>query len=220
MSASNQQEGRQRDGSSKRGSEMDVGVLKKEGLIARRERRTDPMARVVERCQEGDPAAFRALYDRYAAGVHRHLCVLIGPGEDVDDLIQLVFLNVFQSIDRFKGRSAFSTWLFRITVNVARQEIRQRKRRRRLDAAVHEVSEVRGAGTRRNPEKQLSEWQEIYDVLDRLPPKKRETYVLYTYEGCSLSDIAQLLNSSISTIGSRLQSARKELLRALEGGSR
>ncbi|MFO8072895.1 MAG: sigma-70 family RNA polymerase sigma factor [Polyangia bacterium] len=199
---------------------MDAGVLGKQGLIARRKRETDPLARVVERCQEGDPAAFRQLYDRCAAGVHRHLCVLIGPGEDVDDLIQLVFLNVFQSIGRFKGRSAFSTWLFRITVNVARQEIRQRKRRRRLDAAVHEVSEVRGAGTSRDPEKQLSEWQEIYDVLDRLPPKKRETYVLYTYEGFSLSDIAQLLSSSISTIGSRLQSARREILRALEGGRR
>jgi RNA polymerase sigma-70 factor (ECF subfamily) len=194
---------------------LQVGVLEKVGLRTKRVTKADRMRRLVERCQAGDPAAFRDLYDESVAGVHRHLSLLIGPGPDIDDLVQLVFLNVFNSIKRFRGQSAFSTWLFRITVNVARQEIRLRGRRRRLGSAIHSASKVRPNAVDATPERQLSVSQQVYDVLDDLPPKKRETFVLYTYEGYSLEEIAGLLGSSVSTIGSRLQSARKEIVKIL-----
>jgi RNA polymerase sigma-70 factor (ECF subfamily) len=191
---------------------MRVGVLENLGTKARAKPKADPVARLVERCKEGDTVAFRELFDRHVAGVHRHLSLLIGPSTDIDDLVQLVFLNVFQSIGRFRGHSAFSTWLFRITINVARQEIRVRGRHRRLSTALAEVSKIRGTSVRQTPENRLATWEQVYDVLDRLTLKKRETFILYTYEGYSLEEIARLLGSSVSTIGSRLQSARKEIL--------
>ncbi|MBW2275988.1 MAG: RNA polymerase sigma factor [Deltaproteobacteria bacterium] len=199
---------------------MRVGVLENLSTGTRRKAKPDPVAKVVGRCKEGDPAAFRELFDRHVAGVHRHLNLLIGPSADVDDLVQLVFLNVYQSIARFRGQSAFSTWLFRITINVARQEIRVRGRHRRLSTALTEVSLVRGTSIRQTPENRLATWEKVYDVLDQLTMKKRETFILYTYEGYSLEEIARLLGSSVSTIGSRLQSARKEILAILgEGGA-
>ncbi len=194
---------------------MSVGVLQKVGIRSAGKTRVDPAAELVARCQEGDAAAFRELFDLHVAGVHRHLSLLIGPNEDVDDLVQLVFLNVFQSIKRFKGISAFSTWLFRIIINVARQEIRVRGRHRRLNTAINDVGRVKGTSVKTTPESRLSTWQQIYDVLDRLSSKKRETFILYIYEGYSLEEIANLLDSSVSTIGSRLQAGRKEILQQL-----
>ena len=191
---------------------MSVGVIEKLGIVAKRKARVDPVADIVASAKKGDPAAFRRLFEKHGAGVHRHLSLLIGPNEDVDDLVQLVFLNVYQSIGRFRGKSAFSTWLFRITINVARQEIRMRGRRRRLSTAICDVSKVARSGVKHTPEGSLSTWQQIYKVLDRLSPKKRETFILYMYEGYSLEEIARLLGSSVSTIGSRLQAGRKEIL--------
>jgi RNA polymerase sigma-70 factor (ECF subfamily) len=196
---------------------VQVGILEKTGVNTRAKAPTkaDRIAKLVSRCQGGDTAAFQQLYTEFVAGVHRHLSILIGPGPDIDDLTQLVFLNVFNSIKRFKGRSAFSTWLFRITVNVARQEIRSKSRRRKLANAAYDVSETKPHGVGRTPESDLLVQQQIYKILDTLPPKKRETYILYVYEGYSLDEIAVLLGSSVSTIGSRLQSARKEIVKAL-----
>jgi RNA polymerase sigma-70 factor (ECF subfamily) len=171
---------------------------------------------MVERCQAGDPVAFRQIFENHVDGVHRHLSLLLGPGADVEDLVQLVFLNVFQSIGRFKGRSAFSTWLFRITVNVARQEIRTNRRRRKLSAAVAENGATVQGKSESTPERRLASRQEAYEILERLSWKKRETYVLYAYEGYSLEEIAALLDSSVSTIGSRLQAARREIIDCLQ----
>jgi RNA polymerase sigma-70 factor (ECF subfamily) len=194
---------------------MSVGILEKLGVGVRRAAAADPVGEVVTRAKRGDPAAFGELFRRHVGGVHRHLLLLIGPDADIDDLVQLVFLNVFQSLHGFKGQAAFSTWLFRITINVARQELRVRKRLRRLATAVQDVKTVQSRQQDANQERQLASWQQIYEVLDRLSFKKRETYILYMYEGYSLDEIARLVRSSVSTIGSRLQSARREILRTL-----
>ena len=189
---------------------MNTVAIHNTGTIAKA--KPAPVSQLVTLCKQGDKDAFRELYDRHVAGVSRHLSLLLGPGEDVDDLIQLVFLNVFQSIKRFRGASAFSTWLFRITINVARQEIRSKTRKRRLDGAVKEAGELKQNLPSSTPEKKLADLEQVYKYLDKLSPKKRETFILYTYEGYSLQEIAELLNSSVSTIGSRLQSARKEVI--------
>jgi RNA polymerase sigma-70 factor (ECF subfamily) len=216
MAATNKQKDGGR-GRSREGKSMSVGVLAKLGIGVRRREKADPIADIVARCKQGDAAAFRELFERHVSGVYRHLKLLIGPNEDVDDLVQLVFLNVFQSIKRFKGDSAFSTWLFRITINVARQEIRVRGRQRRLSTAVVDVGKVTSTSVRQTPESRVANWEHIYEVLDRLTPKKRETFILYMYEGYSLEEIARLLGSSVSTIGSRLQAGRREILDVLGG---
>lgn len=192
-----------------------VGVLENIGIDATKRTKANRIEQLVTRCQDGDQDAFRDIYEEFASGVHRHLSILMGQGPDVDDLLQLVFLNVFNSIARFKGKSSFSTWLFRVTINVARQEIRSKGRRRRLGEAANEVGEVNVVETKRTPERQLLVQQQIYGILDMLPYKKRETYILYVYEGYSLDEIATLLGSTTSTIGSRLQSARKQIVKLL-----
>ncbi len=199
---------------------VEVGVLEKIGVPVKKVAKADRTQRLVARCQAGDTKAFKLLFEQHVDGVHRHLTLLIGPGPDVDDLLQLVFLNVFQSITRFRGQSSFATWLFRITANVAHQEIRLKRRLKRLNSAVCDASKVQASATESTPERNLSTQQQIYGVLDQLAWKKRETFILYTYEGYSLDEIAQLLGSSVSTIGSRLQSARREIVKVLGGRKR
>jgi RNA polymerase sigma-70 factor (ECF subfamily) len=194
---------------------VEEGVIEKNGVAVERATRADRVLALVKRCQARDQRAFRLLFDETVDGVHRHLSLLLGPVPDIDDLVQLVFLNVFDAIKRFEGKSSFTTWLFRITINVANQEIRQRGRRRRLDSALSEAHRITVNASVNTPEKQIQVQREVYDILDELPLKKRETYILYMYEGYSLEEIADLLDSSVSTIGSRLQSARKEIVKIL-----
>ncbi|MBN2803021.1 MAG: RNA polymerase sigma factor [Deltaproteobacteria bacterium] len=213
MSSNNNKEVVKKEASKK---DMNTAVLQKIIKIAKPKKRS--VSKLVQLCKEGDKDAFRELYDRHVAGVSRHITLLLGPGEDVDDLVQLVFLNVFQSIGKFRGASAFSTWLFRITINVARQEIRGKSRKRKLVTAVQDVTDItRNAGTS-NPENTLSDIEQVYRHLKNISDKKRETFILYTYEGYSLEEIAELLGSTVSTIGSRLQSARKEIIHSLASG--
>jgi RNA polymerase sigma-70 factor (ECF subfamily) len=194
---------------------MNTSVVEKSGAVFRPAEKVNRTLELVARCQAGDQSAFRQLFDENVAGVYRHLSLLLGPEQDVDDLVQLVFLNVFSAIKSFRGNASFSTWLFRITINAANQEIRQRGRRRRLDSALTEAGHIRLSSTNHTPELRMHLQQQIYEILDQLPVKKRETYILYMYEGYSLEEIADLLGSSVSTIGSRLQSARKEIVKLL-----
>jgi len=149
--------------------------------------------------------------------VARHLQLLVGPGAEIDDLLQLVFVNVFQSIRKFRGDAAFSTWLFRVTINVARQEIRGRARRRHHEHPADDATPKALAPSRSSPEVDLATREQIYEILSRLSDKKRETFVLYVYQGYSLEEIAELYDTSISTVGSRLQSARREIQAFVKG---
>jgi RNA polymerase sigma-70 factor (ECF subfamily) len=191
------------------------GAIEQTGATSRTSVGNDRTLELVARCKAGDQAAFRQLFDDHVAGVHRHLSFLLGPEPDVDDLVQLVFLNVFDAISDFRGNASFSTWLFRITINVANQEMRQRGRRRRLNLALTQAGYVGPSSTHHTPELRMHVEQQIYEVLDQLPVKKRETYILYMYEGYSLEEIADLLGASVSTIGSRLHAARKEIVKLL-----
>lgn len=202
-------------GRKKGDKKVHTGVLQQARIASALSTRKGHVDEIVARCKQGDPVAFRQLFDRYVSGVSRHLNILVRPGHDLDDLTQLVFLNVFQSIGRFRGHSSFSTWLFRITINVARQEIRQRGRARRLNKNATDLFRVMSTGTDHSPEQMFASTEQIYEILDQLPWKKRETFILYAYEGYSLEEISELLGSTVSTIGSRLQAARKEIIKIL-----
>ena len=93
-------------------------------------------ADVVERARTGDVTAFRELYALHHRQVTRQLAFLV-PRSDLEDVVQDVFIEVFKSIRRFEGKSAFTTWLYRLTVHVA-MKARRKHTRSRLDI-VEEV---------------------------------------------------------------------------------
>jgi RNA polymerase sigma-70 factor (ECF subfamily) len=166
----------------------------------------------MRRWQEGDGAAFEALVRRWEQPVARFLGRLAGASGSVPDLCQEVFLRVYQAGPRYRETGAFSTWLYRIALNVARDAGRRNRRphqplKDREPAAVTESAET--ACERR----ELA--QAVAQALAELPGPLREVLVLRHYEGMSFEHMARLLRTPASTLKSRFAAALTHMRRSL-----
>jgi RNA polymerase sigma-70 factor (ECF subfamily) len=172
---------------------------------------------LVRRCQAGDLAAFEPLVEKYRERVWRLAYQLLRDREDAWDCAQEAFVRAYQSITAFRGQSAFYTWLFRITVNIATDRLRSRGARARAfgaEAVPEEEWARTAADPRAGPEdvaQQVERRARIQAALDALPPKARTIIMLSDVEGLSYREIADVLNVPIGTVMSRLHNARKRL---------
>lgn len=170
---------------------------------------------LVEACQRGDETAFRALYIAHRSEVHRIIFRLLGPSDELEDVIQEVFLQVHRSIGNFRGNAKFSTWLHRVAVNVALQYLRRKRSGpiSRLDDRVGErTDEAKG----RNPH-DCAETQDrlraVYGILDEISPKKRAVLVMHDMQGMSAHQVAEIVGAPVFTVRTRLFYARREFYR-------
>lgn len=164
----------------------------------------------------GDRVAFRALYDRYRLRVIGQVGRMIGPGPDVDDVAQEVFVQVYRSLPSFAGESRFSTWLFRITWNVTSNHIR--RNRRTLD-----LTQLRLLDTTPDAWSQLEARdmaRVLHAALDELGDDAREAFVLHELEGMTLQAIAELTGNSINTIAARVRRTRERVAQILAAAAR
>ena len=179
-------------------------------------------AELIRRCQAGDVSAFEPLVEKYRQRVWRLAYQVLRDREEAWDCAQEAFVRAFQSLSRFRGQSAFYTWLFRITVNVATDRHRSRGARARA-FGPERVPEEEWARTAADPTGKPDDAaldaerrERIRQALDSLPLKARTIIMLSDIEGLSYRDIAQVLNCPIGTVMSRLHNARRRL-RALLG---
>lgn len=164
----------------------------------------------------GDMAAFRALYDRYRLRVIAQVGRMIGPGADVDDVTQEVFVQVYRSLGSFAGESRFSTWLFRITWNVTSNWIR--RHRRPLD-----LTQLRLLDTPTDTWSQLEARdmaRVLHAALEEVGEDAREAFVLHELEGMTLQQIAELTGNSINTIAARVRRTRERVAQILAAATR
>lgn len=160
------------------------------------------------RCQAGDADALKALFRRERTRVHRVLFRVVGSNAHMDDLIQDTFLEVFRSLPGFRGESSIRTWIDRCAVRVAYAHFKRKARWPALEP-VHEV----GSGAP-DPEDRASRREAVrrlYAELDRLEPRLRLAYVLFTIEGRSLREVAQIMDSTVTTAKVRTWRARRAL---------
>ena len=168
-----------------------------------------PRLDVVDRARGGDTAAFRELYAAHHRQVSRQLAFLV-PRPDLEDVLQDVFIEVFKSIRRFEGKSAFSTWLYRLTVHVAMKS-RRKHTRSRLDI-VEDVPDQADDKPTPDAVSLSAERQERVEVLlEKLSPKKRAVLVMHDLQGVEAQRIAEILDTNILTVRTRLFYARREL---------
>ena len=173
------------------------------------------LADLIERCKAGDGAAFREVFRNHRADVARLALRMTSRPGDLEDLVQEVFLQVYRSIKDFRGQSRFSTWLYRVTVNVVLMQRRAARSRPLLQEASDESF---GADARELPDDQLARTRRVaafYRLLDRLSDKKRAVFVLHELEGLSPSEVAKVVNAPVLTVRTRLFYARRELLEML-----
>lgn len=181
----------------------------------------------VERLKAGDPEAFDMMVEKFAGDIFGLAFRLTQSREDANDITQETFLSAVRGIASFRGDAELKTWLFRITVNHARNRFRWWKRRMfdrtiSLDAALGDNDAVQAdriADRGRDPEQIAVEHERqsaVFRELGRLPHSYREAVVLCDVEGYSYGEIAEMLGIGIGTVKSRIARGRgilKEKLR-------
>jgi len=172
---------------------------------------------LIRRCQDGDVAAFEPLVEKYRQRVWRLAYQILRDREEAWDCAQEAFVRAFSSLGSFRGQSAFYTWLFRITVNVATDRHRSRGARTRAfggEAVSEDEWERTAVDAEEGPDDaalRSEERERIERALDSLPPKARTIIILSDIEGLSYREIAAVLNCPMGTVMSRLHNARRRL---------
>ena len=175
---------------------------------------------LVARLRAGDEDACREVVDAYRDRLLTVIARVTGASGDAEDLAQEAFLKAFAAIDRFDGRSALFTWLYRIAINTARDWHDHRRRRPTVPLDGADGPLVDPVAPDAGPEQAAIRREEraaVRRALARLPEPFRTTLVLREMEGLAYEDIAEALDVSIGTVESRIFRARCKL-RALLGG--
>jgi RNA polymerase sigma-70 factor (ECF subfamily) len=169
----------------------------------------------------GDSDALGELYDRHHRAVYRFLFRLTGgSAADLDDLAQATFVEVARSAARFDGRSAVTTWLFGIAVNVARHHRRGMARLRRVVAEPGEdrPSDVPGADRPDDNAERRQILSRVASAIEHLSDDLREVFVACEIEDLPGRDVASMLGIPEGTLWRRLHEARKKVREAALGG--
>ncbi|MFH1418437.1 MAG: sigma-70 family RNA polymerase sigma factor [Planctomycetota bacterium] len=189
-------------------------------------------ADLVSRCRQGDADAFSLLITQYQDRVFNTCLRMCGNRADAEDLTQEAFVRVLQSIGTFSGKSKFSTWVFRIAVNLVLSARRKRKPMYSLDQAGPVESERDSPASERlasndpPPGEQASDRERhaiVLEALAGLEEEHRTVVILRDLESFGYEEIAEILGVPQGTVKSRLHRARLTLHRNLspilkEGG--
>jgi len=174
---------------------------------------------VVQRVQAGNVGAFDQLVQKYREHIFSVVYNMTSNREDASDLTQETFIKAFQAIGRFKGKSSFFTWIYRIAINTTMTFLKKRSRRRYIsyenineEVSTTEIFESLTAKTRTEKGALVQELQEkLNDSLQKLSPKHRTVVVLHEIEGLGHAEIAEITKTSVGTVRSRLHYAKQQL---------
>jgi RNA polymerase sigma-70 factor, ECF subfamily len=178
-------------------------------------------AEAIRLAQAGDAAAFEHLYQLHGRRVYALCLRMVGNPSDAEDLMQEAFLQLFRKIGTFRGESAFSTWLHRMTVNV----VLMRLRKKTLPAAsLEETTEPdeETGGPRKDigaPDLRLSGAVDRVNLersIEKLPPGYRTVFVLHDVQGFEHNEIAGIMGCSVGNSKSQLHKARTRLRELLQ----
>lgn len=173
----------------------------------------------VARARNGDMQAFEALILNHEKIVYNLAYRILQNEEDAKDISQEVFLRVYRYLDRFDGKSAFSTWLYRIAYNTCIDETRRRKNKAAysIDAQLEtEDSSMKQQYTdpTPTPEAQVlskERQKRLLSAIESLPPDYKTALILRDLEGLSYSEISETMGLALGTVKSRIARARSQL---------
>lgn len=180
-------------------------------------------AALIALCKKGDVDAFEELISQHQTKVLNTAFAMLGNREDAYDAAQEVFLKVFNSIDKFCGQSSFSTWLYRVTINVCLDELRKRKRHSEGVVSISadeagDFGELQIADTGAGPPEliELTEVrQTVLKAIQSLDEQHRTVIILRELYGLNYKQIADILSCSLGTVKSRISRARRDLKKRL-----
>jgi len=159
----------------------------------------------------GDMEAFEALYERHHRRVYSLCLRMLANVTEAEDLTQEVFIQVFRKIGSFRGESAFTTWLHRLTVNQVLMHFRKRGVRLEQTTEEGEMQDVVQIGSERPQSMPVVDRIALDKAIAQLPPGYRTVFVLHDVEGYEHEEIAKILGVSVGTSKSQLHKARMKL---------
>jgi RNA polymerase sigma-70 factor (ECF subfamily) len=189
--------------------------------------RTDADARDradMERLAAGHDAALNDLMERHATPVFHFLCRMVGNEDDANDLAQETFVRVFKSRGTFRTNEKFSTWLYTIAANLARNHFRWRARHPAISLETETGDSGQTVGgtlpvTDPVPNEQTLANERaaaVRHAVGNLPEDLREAIVLCEWEECSVAEAAEILEATPKAVESRLYRARQILRERLK----
>jgi RNA polymerase sigma-70 factor (ECF subfamily) len=166
---------------------------------------------LVERAQNGDQEAFEQIYRQQVGRIHALCWRLTGDADLTEELTQEAFVRAWRKLHLFKGKSALSTWLHRLTVNVVMADHRVHGVRRRRQLPLEEVHSEQLVSRGEDAEIAL----ELERAIATLPPRARSVFVLHDVEGYGHAEIAEIAGMATGTSKAHLHRARNLLREAL-----
>ena len=191
--------------------------------------RIDVDQQLVERVQNGDKQAFDMLVLKYQSRVMSLVQRLIRDHHEAQDIVQEAFIKAYRALPRFRGDSAFYTWLYRIAVNTAKNHLASKGRRPAIEGVELEEAEIVGIPKLQDnetPEHQLlrDELQQVvFGAINNLPDDLKTAITLREFDGLSYEEIAHIMDCPVGTVRSRIFRAREAIdkqITALRAGDK
>jgi RNA polymerase sigma-70 factor (ECF subfamily) len=160
---------------------------------------------------DGNIAAFEIIYSRYHRRTYSLCLRMTNSQTEAEDLTQEVFIQLFRKIGSFRGDSAFSTWLHRLTVNQVLMHFRRRSVRNERTSDDGEMPEQTVVGTADPGRMQVVDRIALKNAIAQLPNGYRNVFVLHDVEGFEHEEVARMMGISVGTSKSQLHKARLKL---------
>lgn len=175
---------------------------------------------LVNQAKEGQTEAFSRLVEKYRQKVFQTSMGFLHNADDAEDLTQDIFVKVWHSLKSFDGRSTFSTWLYRIAVNQAINQVRKNKLRSfaGINSEIHESQYSDDNAEETLERKELK--KQIWQAIDKLKSNQKKAFVLFYYQELSIKEVAEVMDLSQKATESLVFRARKNLQKALSKADR
>ena len=166
---------------------------------------------LVQRAQSGDALAFESLYRANVGRVYAVCLRMLKNPSSAEDLTQDAFVRAWTKLHTYRGASAFSTWMHRLTVNLVLSELRTQGRRKERLMTVDALARLKPAPTSGPPDLRA----DLRNAIADLPEGARKVFVLHEVEGYRHDEIAEILGIASGTTKAQLHRARRLLREAL-----
>ena len=184
---------------------------------------SDTDQQLVQRSQRGDLRAFDLLVLKYQGRIAALVSRYVSDAGEVEDVTQEAFIKAYRALGKFRGESAFYTWLYRIAANAAKNHLVAKRRRPGADATIEDAEGFDEGGLlseSASPEA-LAMGEELAEVvecaLNELPAELKAALMLREFDGLSYDDIADVLECPVGTVRSRIFRAREAIDQRVKG---
>ncbi len=178
---------------------------------------------LIKAVKAGETGAFQTLVEQYQDRVINTCYGFVRDREDAKDIAQEVFIEIYQSLEKFREEAKLSTWIYRISVTKSLDFLRRKNRKKRMGQFkklfnIDDVAERIEQPSGNNPDKNMEareRAQILQQAMDRLPENQKIAITLSKYEGFSNKEISEIMNTSVSSVESLIHRAKVNLKKKL-----